>query len=526
MKSKLLVFSIVVVMCVVFSLSVFASNKVVKIPIGLDPKTVDPTLVFGTSIKWVSDQLFLPLIRFDFNKLKIVPCLATSWELSDDNLVWTFHLRKDVKWTDGKPVTAHDIEYGTKRIIDPATASPLANFFYIIKNAKKVNTGESNDLSSVGIKAVDDYTIQYTVEYPAAYFLSIIAHVTTAVPSWAIEKYGDKWTEPENIVTNGAYKLKSWAHYNEIVLVKNEDYFDADKVQIEEARFIYVMDLSTALSMYKAGELDSAEVPPVDMERIKSDPILSKEYHNGPLAILGSIQINSEYPPMDNPLVRKAFAAAIDKETLVKYILKGGQQPAYTVVPPGCFGRIEEGIGVSFDPEVAKKYLADAGYPGGKGLPEVSYAFGSSDFNANLAQALQKIWKDNLGVSVKLKSMEERVYWSSVCEGAHQMWRMGNGADFPDAHGFLYMIFHSEYGERNLRWKNNEYDKLIEEAAVETDPEKRKALYRRAEEIIVEEDCALIPLYYYAYNTLAKPYLSRTFSPDGIFQIEDWKIEK
>jgi len=503
MKSKLLVFSLVIVMCVVFSLSVFASDKVVRIPIGLDPKTVDPTLVFGTSIKWVSDQLFLPLIRFDFNKLKVVPCLASSWEVSDDNLVWTFHLRKDVKWTDGK-----------------------ANFFYIIKNAKKVNTGESNDLSSVGVKAVDDYTIQYTVEYPAAYFLSIIAHVTTAVPSWTIEKYGDKWTDPENIVTNGAYKLKSWAHYNEIVLVKNEDYFDADKVQIEEARFIYVKDLSTALSMYKAGELDSAEVPPVDIERIKSDPILSKEYHNGPLAILGSTQINSEYPPMDNPLVRKAFAAAIDKETLVKYILKGGQQPAYTVVPPGCFGRIEEGIGIPFDPEVAKKYLADAGYPGGKGLPEVSYAFGSSDFNQNLAQALQKMWKDNLDVNVKLKSMEERVYWSSVCEGAHQMWRMGNGADFPDAHGFLYMIFHSEYGEKNLRWKNNEYDKLVEEAAVETDPEKRKALYRRAEEIIVEEDCALIPMYYYAYNTLVKPYLSRTFSPDMLFQIEDWKIEK
>ena len=127
MKSKLLVFSLVVVMCVVFSLSVFASNEVVRIPIGLDPNTCDPTLVFGVSIKLVSDQLFLPLIRYDFNKLKIVPCLATSWEVSDDNLVWTFHLRKDVKWTDGKPVTAHDIEYGTKRIIDPATAAPRAN---------------------------------------------------------------------------------------------------------------------------------------------------------------------------------------------------------------------------------------------------------------------------------------------------------------------------------------------------------------------------------------------------------------
>jgi len=525
MKSKLLVFSLVVVMCVVFSLSVFASNEVVRIPIGLDPKTVDPTLVFGTSIKWVSDQLFLPLIRFDLNKLEAVPCLATSWEVSDDNLVWTFHLRKDVKWTDGNPVTAHDIEYGTKRTIDPATASPLASYFYVIKNAEKVNTGESNDLSSVGVKAVDDYTIQYTLEYPAAYFLSIIAHVAYAVPSWTIEKYGDKWTDPENIVTDGAYKLKSWAHYNEIVLVKNEDYFDADKVQIEEARFIYVKDQSTALSMYETGDLDTVEVPPVDIERIKSDPILSKEYYNGPVLRINDPQFNCSYPPMDNPLVRKAFAAAIDKETLVKYVLKGGEKPAYTIVPPGCFGHVEEGIGIPFDPEAAKKYLADAGYPGGKGLPEVSFATGSSDVYVSLAQALQKMWKDNLGVNVKLKIMEERIFWESVCEGAHQFWRMGWGADYPDAHNFL-LVFHSEYGEKNVRWKNNEYDKLVEEAAVETDPEKRKALYRRAEEIIVEEDCVLIPLYYSAYNILAKPYLSRTFSPDTLYLLEDWKIEK
>jgi oligopeptide transport system substrate-binding protein len=499
-------------MCVVFSLSVFASDKVVRITIDLDPITIDPNLVYGPSNKLVPDH---------------VPCLATSWEVSDDNLVWTFHLRKDVKWTDGKPVTAHDIEYGTKRVIDPATAAPRANFLYVIKNARKVNTGESDDLSSVGVKAVDDYTIQYTVEYPVAYFLPIIAHITAAVPSWVIEEYGaDKWTEPENIVTNGAYKLKSWAHFNEIVLVKNEDYFDADKVQIEEAQIIYVMDYSTALAMYETGDLDTCEVPGVDIERIKSDPILSKEYYNGPLAVLGNTQINSEYPPMDNPLVRKAFAAAIDKETLIKYILKGGEQPAYTVVPPGSFGHVEEGIGIPFDPEAAKKYLADAGYPGGKGLPEVSYAFNSSDYNQNLAEALQKMWKDNLGVNVKLKALEQGIYWSSICEGAHQMWRMGNSSKFPDAHNFLYTVFHSEYGERNLRWKNNEYDKLVEDAASEMDPEKRKAFYRRAEEIIVEEDCALIPLYYYAYNILAKPYLNRTFSPYLFFQIENWKIEK
>ena len=520
-------FIFALVLCLIISTTVMANESVVRIPIGLDPKTIDPNLVFSTTSSEVVDQLFQPLVRFNFDKNEIVPAMAESWETSEDGLLWRFHLRKDVKWTDGKPVTANDVEYGLKRIVDPKTASPLANFFYVVKNAQKVNTGQLKDLSLVGVRAIDDYTVEFTLEYSAGYFLPALTAINLAAPKWTIEKYGDKWTEPENIVTNGAYKLQSWAHYNEIVLVKNNDYYNAENVQIEKAIYIYVKDVSTAMSMYLAGELDTASVPPVDIDRVKSDPDLSKEYNHGPLAILGSTQINSEYPPFDNPLVRKAFAASVDKEILVKYVLKGGQVPAYTVTPPGCFGHIskDEGVGIPFDPEQAKKYLAEAGYPDGKGLPEISYAFGSSDFNRNLAQALQQMWKDYLGVDVKLKSMEERIYWSTVCEGAHQMWRMGNAADVPDAHGFLYMIFHPEYGEKNLRWVNEEYVSLIENAAEETDMKKRKALYKRAEEIIVEEDCALMPLYYYAYNNLTKPYLHRTYTPNRRYLLEDWSIE-
>lgn len=518
---------ILAILCLVAPLSSYAAAPSrVTLSIGEDPKTIDPTLVYSTTSSTVVDQLFLPLVGYDFGSNKPAPALARSWKVSSDGLTWTFFLRKDVKWTDGKPVTAHDVEYGVKRIINPAVASPLANYFYTIKNAQSVNTGKLADLSAVGVKAIDDYTVQFTLEYPAAYFISAISSINMAVPQWTIEKYGDRWTEPENIVSDGPYKLKSWSHYNEIVLVKNDKYCDAKNVKIDEAHYLYVVDGSTAMSMYEAGDLDTVGVPSVDIDRVKNNPKLSKEYHHGPLMILATTQINSSYPPFDNPLVRKAFAAAIDKEALVKNILKGGQEPAYTVTPPGVFGRVAKGIGISYNPEQARKYLAEAGYPGGKGLPEVSYAFGSSDANRALAQALQMMWKKNLGVDVKLKSMEERVYWSSVVAGAFQMWRMGNAADFPDAHGFHYMIFHSVYGERNLRWKNAEYDKIVEAAAVETNQGKRKELYKRAEKIIVEEDAALIPMYYYAYNTLSKPYLKRTYPPNQRFQLKDWRIEK
>jgi len=529
MKNRFMLVPVIVVMlCLVAGpMRTSAGSPIrVNLAIGLDPETIDPTLVFSTASSQIVDQLFEPLVEYDFKTLKPVPALAKSWKVSDDGLTWTFYLRNDAKWTDGKPVTAHDVEYGVKRIINPATASPLANYFYMIKNAKKVNTGELKDLSAVGVKALDDYTVQFTLEYPAAYFTSALSAINVAAPRWAIEKWGEKWTEPENIVTNGPYKLKSWAHYNEIVLVKNPDYYNAKNVQIEEAHYIYVLDGSTAMAMYQAGDLDTVGVPSVDIDRVKNDPKLSKEFYQGPQMILATTQINCSYPPFDNPLVRKAFAAAIDKEAIVKQVLRGGEQPAYTVTPPGCFGHISEGIGIPYDPEQARKYLAQAGYPGGKGLPEVSYATGSSEANRNLAQALQMMWKKNLGVDVKIKTMEERVYWSSICEGAHQMWRMGNAADFPDAHCFHYMIFHSQYGERNLRWKNDEYDRIVERAAVETDPTKRLELYRRAEKIIVEEDCALIPMYYYAYSTLTKPYLKRTYPPNQRFQLEDWRIEK
>jgi len=443
MKTKSWLLILVLTLCIVLSSVALASENVVRIPIGLDPKTIDPTLVFGTASSTIVDQLFLPLVRFNFEKNELESELATSWSTSKDGVVWTFNLRKDVKWTDGNPVTAHDVVYGVKRIIDPKTASPLANYFYIVKNAQAVNNREMEGIDKIGVKALDDYTVQFTLEHPAAYFLSALSTINVAVPEWTIEEFGDNWTEPGNIITNGPYKLTSWSHYNEVNIEKNEDYYNSDAVDIEKAKYIYVQDVSTEMSMYIAGELDTASVPPVDIDRIKDDPVLSEQYHNGPLAILGSTQINSQYPPFDNHLVRKAFAAAVDKETLVKHVLKGGQVPAYTVTPPGSFGHVDkdEGIGIPFDPEQAKKYLAEAGYPGGKGLPEVAYAFGSSDFNRNLAQALQQMWKDILGVNVKLKSMEERIYWSTVCEGAHQMWRMGNAADIPDAHGFLYMIF-------------------------------------------------------------------------------------
>ncbi|MCG2790134.1 MAG: ABC transporter substrate-binding protein, partial [Actinomycetia bacterium] len=201
-----------------FCLIAFAAPITVNLNLGTEPPTIDPALATDPVSVNVIEQLFLGLTDYDDKTMAIIPELATSWKCSKDGLVWTFHMRNDVKWTDGKPVTAHDIEYAVKRTLDPATASDYAYVLYIIKGAKEVNNGEIKDLNYIGVKAIDDYTIQFALNHPAGYFPCIAGMwVARPVPRWAIEKHGEKWTEPENIVTNGPYLLTKWAHEDEII---------------------------------------------------------------------------------------------------------------------------------------------------------------------------------------------------------------------------------------------------------------------------------------------------------------------
>ncbi|GAG71749.1 unnamed protein product [marine sediment metagenome] len=229
---------------------------------------------------------------------------------------------------------------------------------------------------------------------------------------------------------------------------------------------------------------------------------------------------------MDNPLVRKAFSAAINRQALIDFILKGGQTPATTFTCPGLFGHIPpaEGVGIGYDPEAAKKYLADAGYPGGKGLPEVTLMFNTSEAHAKIAQAIQQMWKDVLGVDVNLTNQEWKVYLETLTEDAPQIFRLGWGADYADANNFVYEVFHSTDSDNNLKWSNAEFDRTVEQAARETDPAKRYELYKRAEQILCEEEAAMAPIYHYAIQWMVKPGLQRTFSPLGGEHFDEWKI--
>lgn len=500
----------------------------VNLRIGVNPVTLDPTLVYTSDVNIIERMLFVSLVDFDEEKAMPAPDLATSWEVSPDGRIWTFKLRKDVKWTNGRAVTARDVEYSIKRIINPAVGSPLANKLYGVKNAKAVNTGELKDLNAVGVKALDDYTVQFELIDPIAFFASQVRVVGFPVPKETVEQYGDRWFEPSNIVSNGPYLLKEWTPNDKFVFEKNPSYYDAKNVQIEKVTMYVVEDDSTAMAMYEAGELDTVNVPSGDIDRVMKHPVLSKQAKSVGQLIAYMIQINTTFPPFDKPAVRKAFAAAIDKQALVKNIAKAGQVPMNTLTPLGCFGAVDpsEGVGIPFDPARAKQYLAEAGYPGGKGLPPIEFNFNTSEFNRNVAEVIQQMWKQNLGLDIPVKNIEGKVYWDTIVAGKLPYWRMGYAAEVPDAHSFLYEIAHTQYGEKNLRWNRKDFDEAVEKAMVELDPAKRKALYKRAETILCQEEAAIIPLWSYAYVAVTKPYLKRQYSRMMIDSVKNWRVEK
>jgi len=506
-------------------------QKVLNLLLTYDPDSIDPTFgLFASSTIGTIECMFEPLVRFDFNSMTAVPALAKSWTVSEDGLVWTFDLRDDVTWSNGKPVTAHDVEYSYKRIVDPAVASPLSGRLTVIKGAEEVLASNSEDLSSVAVKALDDYTVQFTLARPAGYFLSLLSTVGWPIPKDVVEEYGDKWTDPANIVTDGPYLLKSFVHYSGVDLEKNPNYYDAQNVDIDVVHFIYVKEASTGLAMYEAGEIDTVSVAAVDLDRIRKDPILSKEY-TGPISGLAvqDVSFNTTKAPFDNVLVRKAFAAATDRDTIANVIMNGSVVPSRTFAPSGVPSHVPDSmdVGIPHNPEKARAYLAAAGYPGGDGFPEVTFTAPNTQEISQFAQALQKMWQDVLGVKVKVLLQEGRVWFPTMVAGEYQFWRASPDGFYPDGHEFLYNYFDSTYGGNIIRWNNQEFDALVEKAdgLQPNDPE-RNGLYMRAEEILVQEQAAVIPINYSSGNYLTKPYLKRLFFPTSLLGISQWKMDK
>jgi oligopeptide transport system substrate-binding protein len=535
-----------------------AKPVVLRGNLGAEPPTLDPALASDTTSVFCDKQFFLGLTAFYRDTSDVVPELATEWSVSDDGLVYTFKMRDDVKWVNYNPetkevkevgtVNAQDVVYGVKRTINPETASDYAYVLYIIKGGEAANTGEGS-LDDVGVRAVDDYTVEFTLEYPAGFFPAIAGMwVARPQPQEAIETHGETWTEPGNIVTNGPYMLESWEHEATLTMVKNPNYYDVDNVQIDRLEGVLVTEDFTEMAMYENNELDVMGGslgwgPPLeDMDRVKADPELSKELTITPRLCTYYYGFIATKPPFDNDLVRKAFSAAIDRQSLIDNVTKGEQIPAIHFACPGIFGAppVDE-VGIKSDPEQAKAWLAEAGYPDGEGFPEVILMHNVSEAHAKIAQAVAAMWKETLGVDVTIETQEWNVYLETLnkntpVEDVPHVFRMGWCADYPDENNWVHEVFNTEAGANRTRRgcvdpnceevQPTKFDELTRQAAVEQDPEKRKELYQEAERILIEEETTLAPIYHYTYILMNKPWVTERYeSTLAGSPIKDWRID-
>jgi oligopeptide transport system substrate-binding protein len=534
--------------------------------LGIEPPQVDPGLASDNVSVQVDEMLFLGLTDFDDETSEVIPELATSWESNEEGTVWTFRIRDDVPWVKHNPATgdtaiveddagnprmvsAHDVEYAVKRTLNPRTGSDYAYVLYIIEGALDYNSGEETDPETVGVKALDDWTVEFTLRQPAGYFPSI-AGMWVARPVYqpVIEEWGARWVEPGFIVTNGPYVLDEWAHENHMVFLKSPHYYDADRVQIERVYAIMILSSATDMALYETNELDEIHpVPLEELDRIKEDPVLSQELTIAPALATYYYGFTNNKPPFDDPRVRRAFSAAIDRLSLVENVTKGGQLPANTFAPQGIFGNAAGDPEIApwaLDPElgkeIAREWLAEAGYPGGEGFPVVTLMHNTSEGHRTIAEGIQAMWRETLGVEIEVTNQEFGVYIDTLdketsLDQMPHVWRLGWGADYADQNNWLHEVFNCEEGANRLR-RNcvdetcsacapSEFDRLTAEAATLTDQERRKELYREAERILVEEEAAYAPVYYYTDISLTKPWLTRTFQQLGGQHWDRWTID-
>lgn len=496
--------------------------QTIRYDLGAEPKTIDPALNSAVESATIILNAFEGLTKMN-EKEQPTPGVAKTWDISADGLTYTFHLRDDAKWSDGKAVTAKDFEYAWKRALNPDTAAEYANYLYYIKNGEAYNTKKAT-ADDVAIKVTDDKTLVVTLEYPTPYFLSLTAFPTyMPVRKDVVEANKDTWaTKPETYVSNGAFTLKEWRPKDRIILEKNTNYWNAKEVKLQRLEMTMIEEQTSRLAAYKSGQLDYIESPPnqevpnlLTKGDAKSLPYLGTYYFSINVTS-GAAAVDAKAAKVISDVrVRKALSLAIDREALVKNVAKGGQTPATTFVPVGVPAgpnipefKNKDYYSPKGDIAEAKKLLSDAGYPDGKGFPKIAILYNTGSGHQNIAQAVQDMWRKNLGINIELQNQEWKVFQTTRSKKEYIIARDGWIGDFMDPMTFLD-LFTSTSGNNNPGYKSAAYDAKILAAKKETDAAKRAVILHEAEDILMA-DAPIIPLYYYTNIAMIKDYVKGT----------------
>jgi len=469
-----------------------------------EPRFMDPNLATDYSI-YINSQLFEPLYRLRPDGTMDL-LQARSVSPSADGKTWTIKLDPTYKWSNGKPVIAADWEYSWKRALDPKLASEVAPFLYDVMNAEGYNKGKITDAGKVGVKAVDDTTLEVTTSVPSPSFRAVMGlPYLTPVPKEVVEKAGAKWIEPGNILSNGPYRLVSWQHDQSIVMERNPSYGGKppaiDRVEIQIASG----DLCTSqLRAYEAGEVDFATcIPTQDIARVKSGP-LSKEFSPSPASASVWVQFDNSRAPWNDKRVRQAMAMVIDRQAIVNVVSEGTAKPSNVLVPADIPGN-NPADALTGSVEKAKQLLAQAGFPDGKGLPQLTLTASANRGQPLIAQLLQQMWQEKLGIRTTINVLEENAYRAWIAARKKEPYDLVVEqwySDYADPKDWYDDVFVQD--ARNMHFVNQKFDELVKQGNAETDQAKRVQIFQAANKILEEEQPA-IALYFPTDLWLIKP---------------------
>ena len=481
-----------------------------------DPETLDP---HKTSTVVESDillDMFEGLVTYDA-KANVVPGVAESWSVSTDGMVYTFKLRANAAWSNGDSVNASDFVYSFRRLINPATAAKYANILYTLKNAEKVNKGQLK-IEDLGVRAIDDKTLEVSLEYAAPYFIAQLAHQTgLPVHPASVEKHGKDFVKPENWVSNGAFTIKSFVPNDKIVAVKNPKYREAASVKLDQVIFYPIEDRSAGLRRFQAGELHIYnDVPTDQIKFIRAN--LKEQFKVAPYLGTYYFVFNTRKAPFDDVRVRTALSMVVDREFLAEQIWGGTMLPAYSFVPPGI-GNYGEPAMASYKDKSpieredrAKALLKEAGYgPGLKPLV-LTINYNTSENHKSTSVAMADMWKP-LNVEVKLVNTDLKTHYAMLREkGDFDVARAGWIADYSDPQNFLFLAEGNNQGLNYATYKNADYDALMQKAAITQDLKARAEILKQAEVLFMRDE-PFLPLLYYGSKNLVSPKL-KGFEPN------------
>jgi oligopeptide transport system substrate-binding protein len=469
---------------------------------GSEPESLDPALVTSMPDMRITKALFEGLLRLDGKTGRPAPALAQSWDVSPDGRVYTFHLRTNAVWSTGELITSGDVVYSWRRALAPATAADYAGELFYIKNAEAFYTGAIKDPAQLGIRALDARTLEVELSSPVAFFPDLCClPVLASVPQQAIENHGDRWLMERPLPSSGPYELVAWRLNDKVRLRKNPRYWDAANTRSAVIDLLPTPSPNTALNLYQTHEADviwDKDLVPVElMDALMKRP----DFHN--FAFLGTYfyRFNVTRKPFDDPRVRRAFALATDKQRITRKLTFGGEKPAFHFVPEGV-ANYQSPQGLPFDPPQARRLLAEAGFPGGKGFPRFQYSFfssagGAAKIQGKIAIELQQMWRQELGIDMELRQIERKIFYNAQSRLDYDVSASSWVGDYNDANTFLDLYL-SNSGNNRTGWKNPRYDRLLEEANWQIELSRRADLLRQAETLLIAEDAPIVPIYFYS----------------------------